>query len=164
MNDKSVAMPCGESKAAARASLVKHVIHAKAIKARRCIAFPQRRSTLQSVTILITLQRHSYHITTPRDAMDRRSYSPRRAFRLRTAGRQGERLFHPLLVGQGEAVVESVEPALRPAVEVSCPFPNQIHQAKMLGFAVLHQSRHGVIREPAQTPTKSTKTASTRPK
>jgi hypothetical protein len=58
MNDKSDAMPC-ESKAAARASLIKHVIDAKAIKARRCIAFPQRRSTLQSVTILITLQRHA---------------------------------------------------------------------------------------------------------
>jgi hypothetical protein len=59
MKDKSVAMPCGESKPAARASLIKHVIDAKAIKARRCIAFPQRRSTLQSVTILITLQRHT---------------------------------------------------------------------------------------------------------
>jgi hypothetical protein len=58
MNDKSDAMPC-ESKAAARASLIKHVIDVKAIKARRCIAFPQRRSTLQSVTTLITLQRHA---------------------------------------------------------------------------------------------------------
>jgi hypothetical protein len=58
MNNKSDAMPC-EPKAAARASLIKHVIDAKAIKARRCIAFPQRRSTLQGVTILITLQRHA---------------------------------------------------------------------------------------------------------
>src|SRR5580692_2816790 len=101
MNNKSDAMPC-EPKAAARASLIKHVIDAKAIKARRCIAFPQRRSTLQSVTILITLQRYAMLwidslIPPPR-------FSPQDE-----AGRQGERLFHPLLVGQGQAVVESVE-------------------------------------------------------
>ena len=40
------------------------------------------------------------------------------------AGRPGELLFHPLLVGQGQAVVESVEPA----AEVSCLFPNQIRR------------------------------------
>ena len=47
MKDKSVAMPC-ESRGAARAWLIKHVTDAQAIKARRCIVFPQRRSLLQS--------------------------------------------------------------------------------------------------------------------
>jgi hypothetical protein len=47
---------------------------------------------------------------------------------------------------------------------VELSHPSQIHQAKMLGFAFLHQSRHGAIRELAQTPTKSAKIASSRPK
>jgi hypothetical protein len=71
---------------------------------------------------------------------------PAAGFASDEAGLQGERLFHPLLVGQGQAAVGSVGPALRPAVEVSCPFPSQIHQAKMLGFAFLRQSRHGYPR------------------
>jgi len=157
MKDKSVAMPCGESKPAARASLIKHVIDAKAIKARRCITFPQRRSTLQSVTILLTLQRHTMLWI---DNLIR----PAAVFATGRGQAPGRTLIPPLLVGQGQAVVESVGPALRPAVEVSCPFPSQIHKAKMLGFAFLHQTRHGAIREPAQTPTKSTKTAWNRPK
>jgi hypothetical protein len=37
---------------------------------------------------------------------------------------------------------------LRPAVEVSCPFPSRIHQAKMLGFAFPHHSRTALSSNP----------------
>jgi hypothetical protein len=66
---------------------------------------------------------------------------PAAAFASDEAGLQGERL-------SGSGCRRSVGPALRPAVEVSCPFPSRIHQAKMLGFAFPHHSRTALSSNP----------------
>src|ERR1700721_4892082 len=95
MKDKSVAMPC-ESSGVARAWLIKPAIDAQATKTRRCTAFPQRRSILQSTILSRDNETRCYDLTVP--------FASPRFSRLGTRPGQDQRLSRAHPVGQGQPV------------------------------------------------------------